>query len=673
MGNSKIFKCGFDSEDYKDILPDIDVYLENDYLLNADAYKKGNIDDCVWKKYIPTFSEISSPEFRAREIKRILKTGVWICISRELIWLPPSYYFALQYCPAGSADFQFRLKRLKNVYAKIRARKNPGCIGQLIMKSRGDGETTMQMTDGFWECLDGNMNTGQIGVQSKTLSDGKNPCWSYVQNLWQNLPRWIKNDLCSDFASGNNIAEKMQWMREADETKNQRGRNVLFTYYPSGTPMDGKHDMKICFLDEVAKWSECSFYDTYTNYKKFIMPGTERRGLFMMFSTPADVPCKSNEEVYALWKDSDTNEIDEETGTTKSRIHRYYSNPLDGIAGEYDKFGDADPQRIYDHIMRERKNTKKDKLFGEIRGYPLNEAEMFEMTDGGKFWDNHAGIEARKIYLLGTKYKDPKTKEPVVVFGNIDWKDGIKDQTPEFRMSDKTDFDVYDARFCFSYLPQNMPELKRNSDNIVIPPSYVENCVGIDSVDKRYANKRASNFAMVNRKFRDIYETGIVNCFTMAYCNRPLPIEISYEDAIKFCVYNQSLAQVESLNTKIVDYFEDRGYIDWMISKIGMPKNSLMKGDAPHGGGKSAFMDEIIGLLNACTNIPATPDDPNPLDLHWIYCILDDLSRFNRDDTHANDISMAAGQSLLAAVKLLFKKRRETSKVNNAVLNYLLS
>lgn len=664
MGNSKIFKCGFDITDYKDILPDYDDYLREDFLVNGEAYNKGNIDHCVWTKYHPSIKEINSPEFRAREIRRILKTGIWISISEELCWLPPSYYFALQYCPAGSVDFQFRLKRLKAVYAKIRARKNPGCIGMLILKSRGDGETTAQMTDGFWECLDGNMNTGQIGVQSKTLGDGKNPCWSYVQNLWQNLPMWIKNDLCSDFASGNNIAEKMQWMRAADEEKNKRGRNVLFTYYPSGTPMDGKHDMKFCFLDEVCKWEECSFYDTFTNYKKFIMPGTERRGLFMMFSTPADRACKSNEEVYALWKDSDPEQIEPTTGTTRSRIHRYYSNPLDGIAGEYDKFGDADPEKIYDHIMGERERTKKDKLFGEIRGYPLNEKEMFETSEGGRFWDNHEGIEARKIYLKGTTIKNKNTKEPTVVYGNLEWKDGVKDSEPVFRMADKYDFDVHEARFAFSFLPDNREPLA----NIFNPPEYVENCVGIDSVDKRYANKKHSNFAMVNTKFRDVHDTGIVKCPTMIYCNRPLPIEISYEDAIKFCVFNRALAQVESLNTKIVDYFEDRGYLNWMISKIGMPRNSLQKGDAPSG--KSAFMDEIIGLINAATNIPLNPDEQPPLELNWFYQLLDDVSLFNRDDTHARDLSMAWGQSLLGMSKLLFKKQRARNGFNDVAFKF---
>ncbi len=77
MGSSKIFKCGFDISDYKDILPNIDEYLLSDELINIGEYEKGNIDNCVWKKRIPTPEEIASPIFRSQEARRILKTGIF--------------------------------------------------------------------------------------------------------------------------------------------------------------------------------------------------------------------------------------------------------------------------------------------------------------------------------------------------------------------------------------------------------------------------------------------------------------------------------------------------------------------------------------------------------------------------------------------------------------------
>lgn len=663
MGNS--FKVKFAIENYKDILPDPMQYIKHDFILNEKQWAKGNIDNCIWTKHIPTADEISSPEFRKREATRVLKTGVWIGIKDEIVWLPPQYYMALNYGKTGGDDLQFRLKRLKHVYFKIRARNTPQCKGTMTIKNRQDGETTMAMSDAFWEAL--GMEDGMIAVQSKTREDAKNPCWKTLQSLWMNLPRWFKDDLCSDFASGDNIAETMKFMRSADERSGTTARNVLLQYFPAVfNAMDGKNNVKKAIADEFLKWLECDFGDFFNNSSKFIMPGFERRGMYDIFSSPPEKDSQSYRDGHQLWLNSDPSDI-QSNGTTKSRMHRWYSNPLEGIQGAYDEWGDADPDKIYDWIMAERKAQPKDKLLAEIRGFPLNEEEIWGSLEGGDFWSNHAGIAARKVYLLGARFKDEKTQEPINVYGNLEWKDGIKDHLPVFRQSDKAEFDVHHARFCFSVLPsENIEPLS----NIFNPPQYVENCIGIDSVDKRYAGKRPSNFAMTNVKFRDALNTGIVKCPTMIYCNRPLPIEISYEDAIKAAVFLNAQIQVESLNTKIVDYFEDRGYLNWMLSKIGHPRNSLVKGDAPSG--KSAFIDEIVGMIDAATNVPINPEDVDPLTLHFFYDLLEDISKFNLKDTHSSDLTMSYGQALLGAAKIMFKKIKNPSPFNDAFMKEAL-
>lgn len=665
MGESKIFKCGFDITDYQDILPLKADYLEKDYIINGDAYQKGNLDECVWEKYKAPFEETKSEEFRSREIRRLLKTGVYICISEEICWIPPQYYFALQYGKTGGDDLEFRLKRLMHVYFKIRARNNPHCKGTFTVKNRQDGETTMAISDAFWETFQ--MEDGQIAIQSKTRNDAINPCWKTMQTLWMNLPYWIKEDLCGDFDSGKNIAETMKFMREADEQNGISARNILLAYYPAVyNAIDGKNNVRKLIYDEILKWVECNFGDAFANSSKFIMPGFQRRGLFDMFSSPPEKISQSYRDGYELWLKSDPATRDA-TGTTESRIERYYSNPLHGIQGAYDKFGDADPQKIYDWIISERKRQPKSKFLEEVRGFPLNDEEIWGSMEVTDFWDNQKGIEARKIYLLGTRFKDSKTQEPKCVYGNLEWEEGVVDSNVVFRQSDKEEFDVKDARFSFSFMPQNKEVLK----DTFTPPRYIENIVGIDSVDKRYPGKRASNVAMVNYKFLDLYNTGIVKCPTMIYSHRPTPVEIAYEDAIKAMVFNRAMVQVESLNLNIVNWMEDRGYIKWVLSKIGEKKDSVKKGDAPSG--KSGFIDEIVSLINSVTNVPLTPEDVYLLEKNWHYELLEDISIFNKTDTHKNDLSMAYGQALLGAVKMLYKKMRKPSELNSGVLDYLLN
>lgn len=677
------FNIKFDINDYRDILPDPLKYCENDYVINDDEFRKGNIDNCIWKKHYPSAKEIGSPQFREREARRILKTGVWIAIKDEPIWIPPQLYFALQYGKGGSSDLQFRLKRLKHAYFKIRARNNPGCIGTLTVKNRGDGETTMAITDSFWECLDGNIDVGQIGIQSKTRNDAINPCWAYVKTLWQSLPQWVKDDLCSDFASGNNYEEKMKWERSADDSSGVKARNVLMTYYPSGTPMDGKHDMKKCVLDEICKWEEsATFEEVFTNYSKFIMPGFERRGMFDMFSSPADKDCASNREVHTLWKNSNPDEITE-NGTTRSRIHRYYSDPLEGIHGAYDKYGDVDPQRIYDKIMADRAIKTPDKLLAEVRGFPLNEEEMFGSSDDGDYWDNHSGISKRVIYLLGTRFKNEKTKEPIVVRGNLEWIDGMIDNPKgvEFRQADTDKFDVEKARFSFSHLPKDMPELEMKYNDYVdseriIPPHYIESCLGVDPYGKRYKGKRNSNGAGVIYKFLDAADTGIYKCPTGIYCNRPFHEDIFFEDMLKAAIFTRSLIQFENLNDRLGGYIEDRGYKPWLLVSIGEKKGSNRTGDAPNTaivgatGTRTSFFDEGVRLLNALMNVPIKEGDPYWLERNWHIELLEDVLKLNPKDTHEQDLSMAWIQAVLGAVKILCRKIHKQSQFNNEFVGY---
>lgn len=655
--------------DYKDICPkeQVQEYLKNDYIINYKDHEKGNIDKCIWKRHTPTAAEIASPEWRSLEMKRILKTGAIVGIKDDLCWLPPNYYFALQYGKVGDVDLQFRLKRLKHVYFKIRARNNPGCKGTFTVKNRADGETTMAVTDALHECMDGMMLSGMIGMQSKTRADVINPCWLSVQTTWLNLDQWIKDELFSDFISGDKIAEKLRFQRTASEGR--EARNIVFEYFPAVfNAMDGRHNMKKCILDEVLKWVECNFGDSITNYSKFIMPGFERRGIFDIFSSPADKDCQSYREGYELWKQSDTEKITE-TGTTESRIHRYYSNPLEGIQGAYDKWGDADPEAIYDHIMRERKSKSKDKLLGEIRGFPLNDEEMWGSIEGSSQWTNSEGIKARKIYLLGTRFKNEKTQEPKVVYGNLERVDGYIDGDVEFRQADTDKFDLEKARFCFSYLPQNKEPLK----NIFKPPSYVENCLGVDPFNHRYNPKnqsQQSNGAMVNRKFRDILNTGINKCPTMIYCCRTPHQDVFFEDCIKAAIFNRALMQYENRSDKLANYAEDRGYFDWLLPEIGAAPSSTRKGDAPSGKGK--FLDEGMALIDAATNLPINPSDPYLLENYWFWELLEDYLKFNQKDTHENDLTMADIQSLMGCIKIMYKKIRQPSEVNDAVLDYLL-
>jgi hypothetical protein len=207
-----------------------------------------------------------------------------------------------------------------------------------------------------------------------------------------------------------------------------------------------------------------------------------------------------------------------------------------------------------------------------------------------------------------------------------------------------------------------------------VPPAYVENCLGVDPFNHRYPAKdkwKQSNGAMVNRKFRDGLESGVNKCPTMIYDCRPSHQEIFFEDVLKAAVFNRSLIQYENRNDKLANYAEDRGYSAWLLPEIGARKDSVRKGDAPSG--KGHFLDEGIGLIDAATNTPLHKGDIYWLEYYWFTELLGAYLRFDPTNTQAHNLVMADMQALVGAVKILHKRIRQPSHVNNAVLDFLLN
>lgn len=668
------FHVKFDLDDYKDILPPIpDDYTE---IINSDI---DNIYDQKWQ--LPDFPDIITPDFIFREIQRI-KHGVWILIKGVLLWIPGNYYQFLVYGNANGDPPQFRLKRLKNIYLKIRVRKNPRYVGTYTIKNRQDGETTIAMSDSLWEPNSGELNNGMIGIQSKTRDDAKLPCWFNLKGQWNGYPKFLKDELYSHFISGDNIEEKLEFSEPPDPNNpRDKGKSIIIKYGPSThNAFDGKNNVRKMVMDEINKWAVCSFALTFTNYMKFMMPGKIRKGLFDIFSSPADTNGRHNDEAYQFWKDSDPDDI-QSTGATKSRVLRIYSNPLEGIEGFYDDYGDADPQEIYEHIIRERNNKAKDQQMAEIRGFPLpilgtdqpNEDEIFGATDSNTIWINKKGMAERRIAIL-------KKKTSLVQYGNLEWPGNVPDSgEPVFRPADTEHFNDETARFCFSHIQKEkapLPIFQRAPHQ-----SLIESVIGTDPFNLRYGTKNqvtGSLGAGICWKFRDFANPNNLQYPTGSYLARPWHQSIYMEDMILWCVFTRSMMHYENKNTDLEKYFEDRGYLSWMVidenaKVIETPDGKKVKrGAAPDGRAANAFMNNGIGYINGVTNLPLTPEEEYLLEYFNHEEVLDDLLSFNKADTVKNHFTMAFIQALIGRNKILFKKLRKKSLRNNDMVKYMV-
>lgn len=601
---------------------------------------------------------VATEDWWIKEFADCFDNGKWMMNNGDLIWLPPAYYFFLKWWKIPRYGFpEYRKKRLKQYYLKHKIRHEKDWIGSLNIKNRRDGETVSAMCDNVHGAIPS--LTGFFGIQSKTGEDAKDVCWrSLMYGLKRLHKRFITNEDGGLIWTGSTDPSKtLNFKKEASkksliytssdaESEDEEQETILTWRATVSNAWDGR-EMKEITIDEFAKWEEDSALQAFYTNVDCVLQGEERVGFINMFSSPAEKDGRWNTEAKQLWDLSNPAKVDPNTNVSSSRLYRWFSDPLDGVHSLYDKYGNADPDRVYEYIMRRRNAASGDRKMIEIRKHPLDEEEAFGSFDVTADWSNVDGIKARKIYLLGKPKKE--NGESGIVIGRLDWIDNIPDTDVIFRPAPPDIIAVNEHyRFAQSHFVSNKPSI----DRVKKPPKNVDSVLGVDNYDyRRVQGTDPSKGAAIQYKFRDSFGTGIRSIFPMSYVGRPARPSIFYEDMIKFAIYSRSLVQTENKNRNMIDYFEDRGYFDWLLPK-DLKGNQEMKGNAPSGMG--GFLDDGCALIDSIFSF-YPEGEFYPLQDFWHYDWLDETLRFDAKNTHKFDRFMAMLQSVHGAQKLLLK------------------
>lgn len=643
-------------------------------------FTEHSISEQYWRKEpVPKSfkSARAKVEYWDKEIERCFITGQWIAIKGELYWLTPQYYFFLKHwaIPAKKEGAEFRMKRWKHSLFKWLVKSDPRLIGTYTIKNRRDGETINSMSDMVNEAL--TTDAGLFGIQSKTMADSKEVCWRQLMFGFKRLhktfkinpngtPIWQGTTDPKKALNFKRIATHIGVNTRLEDYEDEDDQETSIYYAATvANAFDGREMRKIV-IDEFNKWEEASAIAAYQTYIDCVLMGNARRGLMDIFSSPSETQGEHNDNAFKFWKMCDPRILDEETGVTKSRVLRWFSNPLEGIETFYDKYGFADADRIHTYLMTRRNAVPPEMRQSEVRKNPLDEREAFESFDSNTQWANADGITARKIYLMKTDFKDEVTKAKKYVGVSLDWKDMVPDTEVVPKIyPHAVDFSE-NCRFLFTEFPQNLPKL----DNIFRPPKVPNAIIGIDPYDYRRVKNSttSSKGAAVNYRFTNLFGQPERKAIPFIYLARPDKPAIFYEDMIKAAVFTQSLVQAEAKNKNIQDHFEDRGYFDWMMPS-DYNKDKDDKGNSPSG--QTGFLDDVCGLIDGHLSV-AEFNEAYFLDNIWFEQLLDDVEKFDRSDTHKFDLAMALGQAFFGAQKWLMRinRRRHLSSNFASTLAY---
>lgn len=616
-----------------------------------------------WKDLTPLKKE----KWMREETMRCFGTGAWIMVLGEAIWIPPSFWFLLNWFYTKVGYLSFRFSQLLEEYFEVFCETDPWCIGTFRFKKRRDGLTTRRMARTLWKALQ--TKDGWFGMQSKTGKDAKTVCWSTLMRGFRRLPLFFLPEM-----GGMTDPKTMLEFKKPSERITRANRDDLFNnadiFRDSeadddlnttldwrdtvSDAYDGQQTVEIT-LDEFAKWKKASALDALYTCKRCCLLDGVRVGWIHSITSPPEKDGPELVDCEAVWNESNYDEV-KDSGTWQ--IYRWFTSALDSYAGAIDQYGYCDRNKAEIAIRKEREAAPQRKKKAIMRQTVMTVEEIFEATDTNVFI-TAPEIKKWKKYLEGITYRDEDRKQLKYVYGNFIWRDGLEFEEVDFVPSENQD----DFSFTGRWAIMNYPAVNSASNQwltklskgqlLKYPPLDSEHVIGIDPYDfKRVDSDQASLGAAVIGKCFDFLGNGDINGIDALYNFRPPDPDMFYMDLLKGAIFYGAWANSESRNMKIFDAWEEWGYFEWFLPKdISNPKKRHIKGSPT----TNPMIQEICSLIEAFTAVL--------LNKIWHEAIPADFLNFDPGLTKKSNITMAFGHMLIGFAKRrrLYRKKRKMS------------
>lgn len=634
-------------------------------------------EDQFWQRIGPpadwaVLSASKKERYIEEESMRCFVTGAHIFIKGLPVWIPPAFWFTLNWWYMKDGYMKLRVAQLLEEYFEIFCENDPWCVGTFRFKKRRDGLTTRRMARKIWKAIQ--TKDGWFGLQSKTGNDAKKVCWKILMTGWKRLPTFFYPEM-----GGMTDPKTMLEFKKPSEriTKSNVGKifgDDVFQQNRSDDDLnttidwrdttddayDGQQLVEVT-IDEFCKWKKASALDALYTYIKCCTLDGEKVGMIHAITSPPETDGRGLEEGQELWDASNYDEIIKNPNRTFN-IYRWFTSALDSYAGAIDKYGYCDQDLADQKIKEERAAAPNKKKKAVIRQTPRYIDEIFDQVDNNVFI-TAPEIKKRDKYLRTTDYKDLLKKEPKYIYGNFDWQDGIRFSEVIFKPSENQEDFSWTGRWAIIKFPTengcgNEWRIKMfKGAELKLPPWDSEHVLGIDPYDFKRTDSTGESFGSgVIGKCFDFHGIGDIDDICALYNFRPKDPDVFYEDQLKGAIFYGAWVNSESRNIKIFDFFEENGYFEYMLPKdITNSKKKDIKGTPTTG----TTIQEICSLTEAYT--------ATCLNQVWHEAITDDWLHFNPNNTKKSNITMACGHMFIGFAKRrrLYKKTKKQTPENS--------
>ena len=560
------------------------------------------------QKSEPQFVDLKLQAYRNQEWDRRLN-GFWFSNNGEATYITGLHYFYLTHWRLDTGYPDFRIPDMEFFYFLEYCIQDPDCLGMIELTKRRQGKTVR--AGAFLYDYTSRAKNIYAGIQSKTLEDSKNNVFAKgVVSAFKQLPDFFIP--VYDTEKGVTPKSELRFFKP-----NKRGRNVEM--YDPGAELESK-DVDVYERHQVVQF--CLQLDGAIIGKA-------------LYTTTVEEMEQGGEDFKRLWDASDHTQKNKNNRTV-SGLYRYFLPAYRTLY--YDKYGYPDENKGQEFYENERKSLESDPraLASYIRKNPFSieeafwvegESCLFDAMKLNKQLENITWRGKGELYQQGELLWKGAEKDSIVIFA--------PKVNGRFLISNKIDVSLHgnavQTRGTKKY-PLNKTKFVAGADpfdhNIVAQGSRMS-----DGAGYVYAKFDAAS---------NISET-----FVCEYLYRPQTSDMYYEDMIKMCVFFGCEILSENNKIGLIKYFESRGYEKFLMKlpnarTYGVPANSKTH---------QQMVEELeVYVYENCEKI--------------IYkTLLEDLLKFDINNTTKFDAAMAAGWTLVGAGKKKIINKVEDKRI----------
>jgi hypothetical protein len=381
------------------------------------------------------------------ETRRCFVTGQWIFLKGQPVWMPPFYWWLLNWWYTKVGFFNFRISQLLEEYYEIYCEGDKWCIGTFRFKKRRDGLTTRRMARKVWKAIQ--TEEGWFGMSSKTGQDVRDVCWRALMRGYNRLPTFFLPEQSGMSDPQRKLEFKKPSIRltaknrdiiidPEDVFRENVGSDELNTTIDWRDTVEDAYDGQQCVeidLDEFGKWRKASALNAaYTYIMSCTLDGV-KVGMIHCYTSPPEKDGPELKECSDMWEAAN---FAKNKNLQAWKFYRWLTSSLDSYGGACDKYGYCDRELADKLICDFRRAQPLAKRKAAIRQTVRFIEEVFDNVENNTFI-TAPQIRTRWRYLQAIDYKDPKTREPKYVYGNYEWTNGIAFTTAFFKPSENQD------------------------------------------------------------------------------------------------------------------------------------------------------------------------------------------------------------------------------------------